>query len=156
MVGISQSKQLHERLFPYRGPWHVPWVIQRYSRSAMCALTPKRVFNAVTALTEMKVGVIRVRSRPFVLRIEPCNVCNLRCPLCACGINTDPRPKGFMTLEDYRRILEENKQTAILVRLDGMGEPTLHPQLFEMIRLAKSYDMSVTIHSNFNLSLIHI
>lgn len=128
----------------------MPWVMQRYFRSALSSFTLQKFINAGFAVIEMKLGVIRVRSRPYVLRIEPVNLCNLRCPLCACGANTDPREKGFMTISDFTRILEENKKTAILVRLDGMGEPTLHPKLFHMIRIAKSYGMSVTIHSNFH------
>jgi len=138
-----------ERLFPYRGAWHTPWVIMRYFRTIIPALTPARALNAVRAFAEMKLGIRRVGSRPFVLRVEPCNVCNLLCPLCACGTGLDPRPKGFMTLEDFRRVLEENRM-AFLLRLDGMGESTLHPRLAEMIRAAKSFGLAVTIHSNFN------
>jgi hypothetical protein len=58
-----------------------------------------------------------------------------------------------MTLNDYTHILEENKHTAMIVRLDGMGEPTMHPQIFQMIRIAKSYGMSVTVHSNLNTDI---
>jgi len=55
-----------------------------------------------------------------------------------------------MQLSDYRQVLEQNRQTAMVVRLDGMGEPTLHPDVFEMVRVAKSYGLSVSMHSNLN------
>ncbi len=151
MAGDSSNRRfLHEWLMPFRGTWHLPWIVHRYFQSARCAFTPSRTINAIRALAAMKMGLCRVKSQPFVLRIEPCNICDLQCPLCACGNRTDPRPKGFMTMADYEHIINLHKRTAIIVRLDGMGEPTLHPELFDMVRLAKSHGLSVTVHSNFN------
>jgi len=109
-----------------------------------------KMLNAIHAFAEMKIGKTRLSSKNFVLRIEPTNVCNLRCPRCSCGINTDPRKKGYIDLEDYKLILEENVKNAITIRLDGNGEPTLHPKIFEMIKIAKSYGYSVSMSTNFN------
>jgi len=147
-VSDKTRRFAHEYLFPFRGQWHVPWVIHRYWAGAKSGFNLRRMSNAALALLEMKLRRISVRSMPFVLRIEPCNVCNLRCPRCACGTGGDPRPKGFMTLDDYRRVIGANERYGLIVRLDGMGEPTLHPQIFEMIRIAKSRRISVTMHSN--------
>ena len=47
-------------------------------------------------------------------------------------------------------MLNQISASAMIVRLDGMGEPTLHPQIFDMVRLAKSRRLSVVMHSNFN------
>ncbi|MGD9216496.1 MAG: radical SAM protein [Desulfobacteraceae bacterium] len=139
---------IRERLLPYQGTWHLPWVVQRYLRPALKSMTPAKLVNAAMALIEMKMGLTHVASRPYVLRIEPCNVCSLRCPNCVCGANLDPRPKGFMKLDNFRKILEQNKATAMILRLDGMGEPSLHPELFTMVRMAKAYGLSVSISSN--------
>lgn len=147
---IVDKFAVRERLLPYKGPWHLAWVIHRYLWGTLGAMSLTKLLNATLALIEMKCGFVRVRSRPFVLRIEPCNVCNLRCPLCACGTGNDPRPNGFMSFDAFRQILEQTSAMALVLRLDGMGEPTLHPQILEMIRLAKSYKLSVTLHSNFN------
>jgi len=149
MVRTSAGKtSLREILFPFRGTWHLPWLIERYLRGALSGLNLLKFVNASLAICEMQLGVVRVRNRPIVLRIEPCNVCNLHCPLCACGIGRDPRKKGFIALNDFARILEENPQ-AIIVRLDGMGEPMLHPHIFDLVRTAKDAGMSTVLHSNF-------
>jgi hypothetical protein len=148
MEKASGKKDLRELLFPFRGTWHMPWIIERYLRGVRSGMTAARVANACLALSEMSLGVRRVHSLPFVLRIEPCNVCSLRCPLCACGNGSDPRKKGFIDVEDYSRIIRENPQ-AIIVRLDGMGEPMLHPRIFDLIRIAKASGMSTVLHSNF-------
>jgi len=142
--------QLHERLVPFKGPWHLPWIIERYFWAARSGFTARKLVNASMALAEMKMGRPRVRSRPFLLRIEPTNVCNLKCPLCLCGTGEDPRPKGMISIDDYKRIFEDTKQWAMITRLDGLGEPTIHPKIWELIRIAKSYGTSVVMHTNFN------
>jgi len=144
------GRQLHEKLFPFRGPWHLPWIIERYFRAARSGFTFPKVLNASLALTEMQMGKVRLRSRPFLLRIEPTNVCNLQCPLCLCGTGEDPRKKGMMSIDDYTHIFEQTKRWAMITRLDGLGEPTIHPKIFELIRIAKSYRTSVVMHTNFN------
>ena len=75
-----------------------------------------------------------------VLQIEPTDLCNLRCPMCSpqvCegdvhrGIRT-----GFMDLELYRdvvRDLQESRFELDHLILQWLGEPTLHPDLEEMI-----------------------
>ena len=143
-------RQWHERLVPFRGPWHLPWIIERYLRAASSGFTVRKVANASLALTEMQRGRRRVRSRPFLLRIEPTNACNLRCPLCLCGTGDDPRKKGIISIEDFTHVLETTHRWMMITRLDGLGEPTLHPKVFELIRIAKSYGTSVVMHTNFN------
>jgi hypothetical protein len=128
----------------------MPWILERHFRAARNAFTIRKLANAFLALVEMRRGLAAVRSSPVVLRIEPCNVCNLKCPLCACGRGSDPRRKGFMTVEDFSWMLDQVNRSAVIARLDGLGEPTLHPGIFDMVRLAKSRNVSVVMHSNFN------
>jgi organic radical activating enzyme len=147
---ILSAYSFREMLFPFKGNWNLVWVSHRYLRSFASCLTPGKTLNGLNAIREMVSGKTTVKSKPFVLRIEPTNICNLRCPRCSCGLGTDPREKGFMTLDDYTAIIEENKTTAALVRLDGNGEPLLHPQIFQMIKIAKAAGYSVSLSTNFN------
>jgi len=142
-----------DRLFPYRGTWSFPWIVGRYLHGAIPGFNPRRLGNAALAFAEMRMARPRVRSRPSVLRIEPSNVCTLRCPNCACGVGSDPRRKGFMQLEHLRLLLEQAGRYAIVARLDGMGEPTMNPAICDMIDLIKSYGISVTMSSNFNMAI---
>jgi hypothetical protein len=77
----ASSRQLHEVLFPFKGTWHLPWILERYFRATLPAFTPRKVANALLAVTEMRLGVINTHSYPVVLRIEPCNLCNHCCPV---------------------------------------------------------------------------
>jgi hypothetical protein len=142
------GRPLREALLPFRGNWNLPWVIQRYWRSSCSGLSIAKLRNSATALVEMACGRTCVTSRPAVLRVEPTNVCNLHCPRCSCGIGADRRPKGQIALPHFRRILEQNQEEGWLLRLDGNGEPTLHPQIFNMVAMAKSYGYSVSMSTN--------
>ena len=140
---------LHERIVPYQGNWHFLWVLQRYLRAARAGMTFKKLRNAAWAYGEMRAGRTRIASAPVVLRIEPVNLCNLRCPRCSCGIGSDPREKGHLAEADYLRILDENRANAALIRLDGNGEPTLHPRIFDMVDASKSLGYALAMSTNF-------
>lgn len=77
-------------------------------------------------------------SFPFVVQVEATNDCMLNCIMCA---RFQLREKtGYMTLELFRKIVDECSRHYSFGELlfSGMGEPLLHPQIFEMIRLAKN------------------
>ncbi len=150
MGPVYSRLSLHERLFPFRGTWDLAWVAHRYARASLPAMTTAKLLNAALALAECKMGAVRVRSRPFVLRVEPSNTCNLRCPYCVCGNGMDKRPKGLMTMADFTRTLDAVRDSAFILRLDGMGEPTTNPHIFDMIRLAKRRGLSVTMSTNLH------
>lgn len=73
--------------------------------------------------------------------IEITGACNLKCPTCF----ADSRGKNFLSLEQVEKMLdlfvicEGNPE---VVQLSG-GEPTLHPQLFEIILMAKKMGIKV-------------
>ena len=44
---------------------------------------------------------------PFVMMVEPTNICNLRCPLCITGSKLMTRDDGMMTLERFKQLMDE-------------------------------------------------
>jgi len=85
---------------------------------------------------------------PRLLMIEPTNLCNLRCPLCPTGNGTLQRPKGRMVFDLYRRILAELDGAMERLILYNYGEPFLHPQIFEMIALARQSEIHTRVSTN--------
>ncbi|MGE5343219.1 MAG: radical SAM/SPASM domain-containing protein [Candidatus Omnitrophota bacterium] len=82
--------------------------------------------------------------------IEPTNACNLNCTHCVHD-GTMKRPTGFMDLGVYKKIFEDirnlNKTTEIC--LFQTGEPTLHPGIVEMVRIASvDYDFFTKMNTN--------
>lgn len=70
--------------------------------------------------------------------IEINDVCNLTCPVCFA--DSSPQRQKRRSLEEVRVMLEtlvESEGNPDLVQISG-GEPTLHPQILDILRLAKS------------------
>lgn len=89
-----------------------------------------------------------VPSRPVVLTIEPTNVCNLRCPVCETGAGILRRPKGMMSLDDFKRILDNVGGQVNQILLYFMGESFLNKQIYDMIVEAKRRKIYVSACTN--------
>jgi uncharacterized radical SAM superfamily Fe-S cluster-containing enzyme len=70
--------------------------------------------------------------------VEITDHCNLRCPICYA--ESGPHRPGFRDLATVERMLDAivaNEGEPDVVQISG-GEPTLHPQFFEMLDAAKA------------------
>lgn len=94
---------------------------------------------------------------PLNLDIEVTNCCNLKCPFCV--RETGVGKEGFMTMETYFNIMEEIgghigdrglvPAKVGAVKLNWRGEPTLHPDLVDMVGIAKAFLIpEVAINTN--------
>ncbi|MEK6715215.1 MAG: radical SAM protein [Candidatus Omnitrophota bacterium] len=82
---------------------------------------------------------------PQGIVIEPTSYCNLRCKHCIPqAINED---RGYIDYELYKYILDDNPQLTCLI-LARNGEPFLHPRIFDLISLAKSKNIYVSLYTN--------
>lgn len=86
-------------------------------------------------------------------QIEPVGQCNLRCRMCPIQFRQDGPPYGplaFMSLGNFRRIIDELPALKTL-HLQGMGEPLMHPQFFDMVHYAAERGVRVTTNTNLTL-----
>ena len=90
----------------------------------------------------------KVRSLPPIVQIEPANVCNLRCPLCPTGMDCMNRDKGLMTMETFRRIMDQLGDFLVTAILYGWGEPFLNRDLLKMIRICSSRNITTMTSTN--------
>ncbi|MDB5084932.1 MAG: Radical domain protein [Bacilli bacterium] len=70
--------------------------------------------------------------------VEVTDRCNLQCPICYA--ESSPHQGSFRSLEQIEFMLDavvRNEGEPDIVQLSG-GEPTIHPQFFEIVELAKS------------------
>ena len=112
--------------------------------------TPKKLFNMAKAEWGLWRGHTSLSSMPYVYIIDPCNACNLRCPLCPTGLQVLERPTKMMNYDCYRRIIDQIKDYGIEVILHNWGESFLHPRIFDMIRLTADANIGTNISSHFN------
>lgn len=106
-----------------------------------------------------KEGIIR--KVPLQIDLFGVDVCNLKCPMC-------PRQgyipgKGYMDFSVIKKILDEASEHGLYAfNFAGLGEPTLYPDLFKVIRYAKDKGVvDVNMHTNgtcldpaFNIQLL--
>ena len=71
---------------------------------------------------------------PALYQIEPTNHCNFACTTCPNPTYTE---RGLMEFSLYEGIIEEIADYARAIKLSYIGEPLLHPRIFDMIALAK-------------------
>lgn len=83
---------------------------------------------------------------PYRIIIEITNACNLRCKMCArLKMN---RPVTHMSRKMFEDIIMENKDRLEFVSLNGLGEPLLHPELFEYIKYCRTNRIKTGISTN--------
>ncbi len=78
-----------------------------------------------------------------VLQIEPTDVCNLHCRMCTPQVERKEsvhgsHPQGFMPIRLLRRIADDIAGSPVRfdhVIFQWLGEPTLHPNLMEMVAI---------------------
>src|SRR5688572_2991286 len=92
----------------------------------------------------------RVIGLPFYLTLESGNSCNLRCPLCPTTFRGDSLPRGMLTLENARTIIDRFP-ALIKVNFSLWGEPFLNKEIFDIVKYAHSKKIETAIQSNFSL-----
>src|SRR3989338_2689484 len=99
-------------------------------------VTPKRAWNLAMVYASKYMRLKNPWGKPYYLLIEPTNLCNLKCPMCPTGNGTMPRPRGFMTFETFKKIIDEMGDYLITVTLMNYGEPFLNQDVYKMISYA--------------------
>lgn len=111
-------------------------------------LSNRRLWNWL--LTELSAAMKLSLSwgYPTHMMIEPTNICNLRCSVCPVGNGAMTRPSGMMSLENYKKIIDEMGECLLLLLLFDWGEPFLNENLCEMIQYAKGKGIKVVTSTN--------
>jgi len=88
---------------------------------------------------------LRPWTGPLHIQLEPTNACNQNCLMC----NRDRliQKSEFLKAQGFKKILEEISPKKM--NLSGLGEPFLHPKIFDFIRMARDRGTAVTLATNF-------
>ncbi len=76
--------------------------------------------------------------------VEIGNICNLSCSFCT----GTTRKKHQMSVEEFSEVCERLRGHAKYLYLHVLGEPLLHPQLGQLLRVAEAAGFSVCITTN--------
>lgn len=79
--------------------------------------------------------------------IEITNICNMNCSFCP----ETTRAKAFMSAEQFEYIAKQIEPYTDYVYLHVKGEPLLHPNLDEILKICEKYKLKVNISTNGTL-----
>jgi organic radical activating enzyme len=116
-------------------------------------MTLPKILNGLRCETEKWQRVVRPKARPYVAVIDVANRCNLRCPYCPTGARR-PSSRDTRLIEPLlvKQLLDELDQYLISVNLYNWGEPLLHPQIAQMVRMIHERWIFTKISSNLNIA----
>ena len=104
------------------------------AQQARLGLTPKSEF----LVAETSDGFVLRRADPALAKVivEPTSACNLNCRTCV--RHSWDEPTGSMSMATYRALIDGLRDVPTLrtVAFWGIGEPLVHPDIVEMVRLA--------------------
>ena len=84
--------------FVARGVFYL-WRNHRY-------LSTIKLVNMALVNLQFRMKTERVVGRPYNMKIESTNICNTKCQLCPTGIGLQGRPKGKMSLKQYKDLID--------------------------------------------------
>ena len=91
-----------------------------------------------------------IPERPSRVIVEPTNACNLACSYC--GNKDMVRPWTYLPMDRFRRLVGEMEELGVpRITLHTIGESTMHPDLPDMIAVAKDAGLTVTLSTNGTL-----
>ncbi|MFQ5822616.1 MAG: radical SAM/SPASM domain-containing protein [bacterium] len=115
-------------------------------------ITLKRLLNATLAIFSFLLSAIFKKhfiwGHPFILTVEPTNVCNLKCPLCVTGHGKIIRKAGLMNFETFKKIIDEAGARIFYLLLYHQGEPFINKEFLKFVEYAKSKGIFVTTSTN--------
>ena len=111
----------------------------------------QRFLRELTSFVQTKIPYsLPLPALPYVVNIEPTTFCNLRCIMCPSPTLASPR--GYMSMAVYEKVLRESVAGGVhRMRFVGLGEPLLHADLPEMIRMAKRGGLYTEVSTNATL-----
>jgi len=117
----------------------------------------------IDLLNRTKLETVIPLSVPFIINVDPADICNFQCKFCPTGdrklmAKTPGRSHGIMDFELYKKIINdicEFEKPIKVLRLYKDGEPLLNPRLVEMIRYTKEKRCAERIDTTTNAVLLN-
>jgi hypothetical protein len=114
-------------------------------------LSLKKVMNFFVAGLNQFILPSKPLGYPVIAQVEPANFCNISCPLCLTTSETNSRPRGLLSFNSFKNVIDELGDYLLLIILWNWGEPFLNPEIYRMIEYAKI--KNIVVHSSTNGNL---
>ena len=84
-------------------------------------ISNKKFNNLILALKEENDKLTELKSYPYIIVIEPTNNCNLKCPLCSTGLDSNSRLKGKLSIDNYKKLGNSEKVNELSKKLNVLN-----------------------------------
>jgi radical SAM protein with 4Fe4S-binding SPASM domain len=115
-------------------------------------ITPRRLGNALSILGSFYWSKItkkpEIKGLPISISFEPTTSCNLRCPECPSGLRSFSRPTGMLEEDNFKKVIEELKDTLLYLIFYFQGEPYLHPKFLDLVKYASGHGIYTATSTN--------
>ncbi len=138
------------------------WIKVTFRRQSwfLNKLTLRKFVNIFKTSFHFILRSSKLSSFPVIVKIDISPLCNLKCLICVHADPTSNRElikQSFhhdhkMSLEQYKRIINEIKGRSCAVSLYHLGDPFIHPDLIEMCKIAKEANLNVHLSTNFSFN----
>lgn len=113
--------------------------------------TEKKYKNFILSKQEEEEKKLVLESKPYSIVIEPTNNCNLHCPLCSTGVGGETRKKGVQKLSQFKKLIDEIKDTTLVIFLQNWGESTMVKDFPQMVNYAHKAGLYLWVSTNFSV-----
>ena len=121
-----------------------------------------KIKSRVNTENHTVLGEVVPLETPFVLLVDPSNLCNFRCRFCPTGdqdlIRKTGRYQGILDFNLFKKIIDDLKEfpePIKVLRLYKEGEPLINPHFADMIKYAKESKRVLRIDTTTNGALLN-
>jgi len=114
-------------------------------------MTPVRTGAMLANKAAYKLRLPQAPGGPKTLYFEATNACNLDCMICPTGLGTTGRAKARLHLDEFKQIVDQAGSSLLHVVFAGYGEPFLNPDVYDMLKYARSKKIFTEVYSNLLL-----
>jgi MoaA/NifB/PqqE/SkfB family radical SAM enzyme len=139
---MSLAQKFLKKIPQYTRSYRHAWSVVRHGN-------PRKWSNLAQVEWDRKRRRIEVKGHPYLLIIDPCNYCNLRCPLCPTGVNELGRPQAMLSFEHFKKYFDPLSPYIFEAYMHNWGESMLNKQVFKMIDYAQQHNVGTNLSSNF-------
>ncbi|MFL5386223.1 MAG: SPASM domain-containing protein [Longimicrobiaceae bacterium] len=126
-------------------------------------ITPRKLANLLMAGAQFVLKSEVMRAWPVIVKIDISPLCNLRCTICVHARPDEDASEEWkgqtfgagarMSVEQFKRIIDEIAGKTMAVSLYYVGDPLMHPDLPELCRIANDAGLNSHISTNFSFNL---
>lgn len=127
------------------------YYLQYFLRPMIVKLDLDRFKNILHSFVCWKMKNVKIGSKPFIVRIEPSDLCNLKCLSCKTPIKNNNNQPLKLNLSDFKKIYDSLSKYTFRMTFYMEGEPMTNPELFEMIKIAANDKVFTSFSTNFTL-----